>query len=173
MERLKNQVAIVTGGGRGIGGEIYAAFAAEGARVAVVSRSEEQIDQTVRRIAAAGGGAIGVAADVTVFASVESMVRRVERELGPVDILMNNAGSNFAIGPVSEVDPAAWWQEVTTNLLGAFHTCRAVLGGMLARGRGRIINMTGAGATSAPAREWVSIRQLESRLDAVHGVPGP
>ena len=145
MKRLEGQVAIVTGGGRGIGREICLAFGAEGARVAVVSRTREEVLETVRRVAERGGTAIGIEADVTSLEAVESMVDRVVREMGPVDILMNNAGSNTAMGPVAEADPAAWWRDVTINLLGPFHTCRTVLRGMLSRGRGRIINMTGGG----------------------------
>ncbi len=145
MRRLEGRVAIVTGGGRGIGREIACALAAEGAAVAVVSRTAAQVDESVNRIKGEGGRAVGMAADVTDLAAVEAMVRRVEAELGPVDVLMNNAGSFAAIGPVVEVDPAAWWRDVTINLLGPFHTCRAVLPGMVSRGRGRIINMIGGG----------------------------
>ena len=145
MRRLEGQVAIVTGGGRGIGREICLAFGAEGARVAVVSRTREEVLETVRRVSERGGTALGIEADVTSLEAVESMVDRVVREMGPVDILMNNAGSNAAMGPVAEADPAAWWRDVTINLLGPFHTCRTVLRGMLSRGRGRIINMTGGG----------------------------
>lgn len=148
MGKLDGQVAIVTGSGRGIGREIARAFAGEGAKVAVVSRTEGQVAETVRRIGLDGGSALAVAADVTVLAAVEAMVARVESELGPVDVLMNNAGSFTAIGPLAAVDPAAWWRDVTTNLLGSFHACRAVLAGMLARGKGRIINMIGGGTGS-------------------------
>ena len=73
------------------------------------------------------------------------MVKRVESELGPVAILVNNAGSNGIPGPLAEAEPVAWWRDVTINILGPFHTCRAVLPGMLERSEGRIINMTGAG----------------------------
>jgi NAD(P)-dependent dehydrogenase (short-subunit alcohol dehydrogenase family) len=147
--RLEGRVAIVTGGGRGIGREIASALAAEGAAVAVVSRTASEVEETVRRIKGEGGRAEGIAADVTDLAAVEAMARRVEAELGPVDVLMNNAGSFAAIGPVVEVDPAAWWRDVTTNLLGPFHTCRTVLPGMVSRRRGRIINMIGGG-TAGP-----------------------
>lgn len=145
MGRLRDQVAIVTGGGRGIGREICTAFAAEGARIAVMARTEEQVFETVRQIGDKGGVAIGVTADVTDLGAVESMVRRVESELGLAAILMNNAASNSTQGPATEAEPVAWWRDVTTNLLGPFHTCRTVLQGMLRRGRGRIINMVGAG----------------------------
>ena len=145
MRRLQGQVAIVTGGGRGIGREICAAFAAEGAQVAAVARTEEQILETARQIVGDGGKAIGVTADVTDLVAVESMVERVESELGPIDILVNNAGSNSVLGPMTEADPVAWWRDVTINLLGPFHTCRTVVRGMLPRGRGRVVNVIGAG----------------------------
>ncbi len=106
MGKLQGQVAIVTGGGRGIGREICSAFAAEGARVAVVSRTQEQVAETVRRIAGEGGTAVGMAADVTDVAAVESMVDRVLRELGPIDLLTNNAGSNAAMAPTWQAE--AW-----------------------------------------------------------------
>ncbi len=151
MGKLKGQVAIVTGGGRGIGREICSAFASQGASVAVVSRTREQIAETVRRIADEGGTAFGIAVDVTDFAAIESMVRRVVDKLGPIDLLMNNAGSNSAMAPVTEADPAAWWRDVTVNLLGPFHASRAVLPGMLARRGGRIINMAGGGMATPVA----------------------
>jgi NAD(P)-dependent dehydrogenase (short-subunit alcohol dehydrogenase family) len=145
VKRLEAQVAIVTGGGRGIGREVCLALAGDGARVAVVARTEDQVQQTAQEIAAADGGAVGIPTDVTDLAAVESMVDRVTSELGPVDLLVNNAGSNGAPAPTVEADPVAWWRDVTINLLGPFHTCRAVLPGMVRRGRGRIINVMGAG----------------------------
>jgi NAD(P)-dependent dehydrogenase (short-subunit alcohol dehydrogenase family) len=148
VNRLKGQVAVVTGGGRGIGRAISLALAAEGASVAVVARTQEQVAGTVAAISAAGGKAIGLTTDVTDLPAVEAMVKRVGVELGPIDVLMNNAGSFAAIGPVVEVDPRAWWRDVTINLLGPFHTCRAVLPDMIARGRGRIINMIGGGTAT-------------------------
>lgn len=146
---LSEQVALVTGGGRGIGREIALACAAEGARVAVMSRSVEEVAETVRSIQSGGGVAIGVCTDVTDYEAVERTVGRVGEELGPLTILVNGAGSGSVLGPVSAVDPEAWWREVSTNLLGPFHACRAALPGMLARGAGRIVNITGAG-TSKP-----------------------
>ena len=145
MARLQGQVAIVTGGSRGIGREMCLALAAEGARVAVVSRIEEKVLETAREIAAAGGAAVGISADVTDLAAVESMVGRVNSELGPVDLLVNNAGSNSTPAPTVDADPVAWWRDVTINLLGPFHTSRAVLPEMLRRGQGRVVNVMGAG----------------------------
>jgi NAD(P)-dependent dehydrogenase (short-subunit alcohol dehydrogenase family) len=148
MGRLDQAVAIVTGGGRGIGREIAASFALEGSAVAVVARSARQVEETCAHISRAGGRALAMVVDVTDRWEVEDLAHRVEAELGPPSILMNNAGSFGALGPVTEVDPDAWWHDVTVNLLGSFLCARAVLPGMIERGRGRIINMVGGGMAS-------------------------
>lgn len=145
MGELAGQVAVVTGAGRGIGRAIAGACSDAGARVALVARSEEQLQAAAAEIREAGGTALPVTADVTERTSVEEMVRTVEAELGPVDLLVNNAGSFYALGPVWEVDPEKWWRDVTINLNGLFLCCHAVLPGMLQRGRGRILNMIGGG----------------------------
>ena len=146
MGPLAGQIAIVTGGGRGIGQAIAEALAAAGAAVAVAARSPDQLRQTVSTISAAGGRAISVVADVNDAAAVEQMVRRTEAELGLVDLLVNNAATAGAIGPVWECDPEEWWRGVETNLRGPLLCCRAVLPGMIARNRGRIINLSSATA---------------------------
>lgn len=148
---LAGRVAIVTGGGRGLGPLIARGFAAAGAEVAVVARSEGEITATAERIRAAGGRAIAISADVTDRQAVERMVAEVARELGKVDILVNNAGLLRAIGPVWEIDPDLWWREIEVNLRGPFLCTRAVLPGMIERGRGWIINVaSGAGTVPIP-----------------------
>jgi 3-oxoacyl-[acyl-carrier protein] reductase len=111
-------------------------------RVAVAARSREQIERVAREI-----GGIAVQADVSDQAAVTDMVGQVERELGSVDVLVNDAG---VIGPsetkpIWEEDPAAWWRVFEVNVLGAYLCCRAVLPVMVKRGAGRIINV-GSGA---------------------------
>lgn len=145
MTDLQGQVAIVTGAGRGIGREIAGHLAAAGARVALIARSADQLETAAAEIWDTGGTALAVPADVTDQSAVTQLVEQVEAELGPVDLLVNNAGSFYAIGPLWEVDPDRWWTDVTINLRGPFLGCRAVLPGMLQRGRGRIINLIGGG----------------------------
>jgi NAD(P)-dependent dehydrogenase (short-subunit alcohol dehydrogenase family) len=142
-------VAIVTGGGRGIGRAIARALAGAGAQVAVAARSADQLAETVAQIERDGGHAIATPVDVTDAEGVVAVVQRVTRDLGPVDLLVNNAGSFAAIGPVWEVDPEQWWRDVETNLRGTFHCARAVLPGMIERGHGTIVNLSGGGSTNA------------------------
>lgn len=138
---IEEQVAIVTGGGRGLGRAFAQALANEGAAVAVTARSEDQLRQTVQLIEGAGNRAIAITADVTNRAAVEYMIGEVERQLGPVDLLVNNAAVFRAFGRAWEVDPEEWWHEMETNVRGPFLCARAVLPGMIARRRGRIINL--------------------------------
>ena len=151
---LTGQVALVTGGGRGLGPVIARELVAAGTAVAVMARSKDQLANTVAIIAAAGGRATAVQADVTDAAAVDAAVQQAERSLGPVDLLVNNAAQLRALGEVWQVDPEEWWRDVEVNLRGPFLCARAVLPGMLARQRGRIVNVTsGAGARQAGARD--------------------
>jgi NAD(P)-dependent dehydrogenase (short-subunit alcohol dehydrogenase family) len=143
---LTGQVAIVTGGGRGIGRAIAQALAQAGAAVAVVARSEDELAETVDLIQHAGGRAIAVAADVTDRAAVDGAVARAERELGPIDLLVNNAAVATPVGPAWEVDPEAWWRTVEVNVRGPFLCSRAVLPGMIGRRRGRLVQVVAVAA---------------------------
>ncbi|MET3612622.1 NAD(P)-dependent dehydrogenase (short-subunit alcohol dehydrogenase family) [Rhizobium aquaticum] len=145
MARLTDTVAVVTGGGRGIGREIAFQQAREGARVAVISRTAKEIDETVSMIEANGGRAIALTADVSDYTAVENVFAKIAEQLGPVDLLVNNHGSFQAFGPIWECDPETWWQDVEINLRGSFHTCRAASPIMLERGKGRIVNLVGGG----------------------------
>jgi NAD(P)-dependent dehydrogenase (short-subunit alcohol dehydrogenase family) len=141
-DELLGQVAIVTGGGRGIGRAIARALASAGSAVAVTARSQDELDQTAALIAEEGGRALAVVADITDRFSVEWMVAETERRFGAIDLLVNNAGVAGPIGPLWENDPDDWRRSVEVNLDGTFLCCRAVLPGMIARRRGRIINLT-------------------------------
>lgn len=138
---LDGRVAIVTGGGRGIGQAIAGTLAAAGAAVAVVARSAGEVRGTVRAIQAAGGTALDLCADVSDERDVRGAVRETERQLGPIDVLVNNAARATVIGPTWQVDPGEWWREVEVNLRGPFLCAYAVLPGMVDRGRGTIVNL--------------------------------
>jgi NAD(P)-dependent dehydrogenase (short-subunit alcohol dehydrogenase family) len=137
---LAGQVAIITGGGRGIGRAMALALSKAGAAVAVVARSTDQLTETVTLIEGAGGRALPITADVTDQQAVERMVRVVGQELGPVDLLVNNAGHGGQIAPFWEIEPDEWWRCMNVNLRGPFLCARAVVPGMIARRCGRIIN---------------------------------
>ncbi len=148
---LTGQVAIVTGGGRGIGRAIALTLAQAGAAVAVVARSADQLAQTVVLVEEMGGRAIAITTDVTDQQATEQMVHEVEQELGPVDLLINNAGVLGPGGPLWDVDPDEWWRCMDVNLRGPYLCSRAALPGMVARRRGRIITTaSGAGLGVAP-----------------------
>ena len=136
---LSGQVAIVTGGGRGIGRGIALGFAKSRAKVAVTARSTDQLIETVALIEQAGGSAMSVTADVTDQQAVERMVDKVEKELGPVDVLVNNAGVSGPMGPLWTVEPDTWWRTLEVNLRGPYLCTRTVLPGMVTRGFGRVL----------------------------------
>jgi NAD(P)-dependent dehydrogenase (short-subunit alcohol dehydrogenase family) len=148
---LAGRVAIVTGGGRGIGRAIAIGLASAGASIAIAARSEDQITETADHITQAGGRAVAVPADVSDPRAVERMVQEVERALGPVDLLVNNAGLAGPIGPTWEVEPEEWWRCLEVNLRGPMLCSGAVLPAMIARGRGRVVNVaSGAGTFAIP-----------------------
>ena len=148
---LTGQVAVVTGGGRGIGRAIAQALANAGAAVAVVARSPDQLAETVALIEGAGGRGIAVTADVTDQQAVEKMANEVEQQLGRVNLLINNAGRWLLLGETCVADAGEWWREVEVNLRGPYLCTRAMLPGMISRRRGRIINLaSGAGIAGWP-----------------------
>ncbi len=138
--RLKEKVAIVTGGGRGIGRAIALAFAREGAEVAITARTESEIRAVADEIRSFGGKASAVPCDVTQEMSVNAMVERVAGELGEPSILVNNAGV-MIVGDVASVDADQWFYGVAVSLTGAFLCSKAVLKYMIPRRGGKIINM--------------------------------
>jgi NAD(P)-dependent dehydrogenase (short-subunit alcohol dehydrogenase family) len=142
--QLSGQVCVVTGASRGIGRGIARQQARAGGRVALVARSAE-VDDVAREITAAGGEARAYRTDVLDASALAATFKAIERDLGPVTLLTNNAASFYAIGPIWEIDPDTWWRDIELNVRGTFLCCRAVLPGMLARRAGRIINLTGGG----------------------------
>jgi 3-oxoacyl-[acyl-carrier protein] reductase len=156
---LSNQVALVTGGGRGIGRNIALELAAAGASVVVAARSAGEITQTADEV-----GGLAVECDVSDRESVARMVDRVEAAHGRLDLLVSNAGMSVGEGAAWELDPADWWRVFEVNVLGVYLCCRAVIPGMLARGGGRIVNVA-SGAAYLPG---VSSTAYSASKAAVH-----
>lgn len=146
MPILKDRVAVITGAGRGIGKRLAIAFAAEGAKVALVARTLPELHIAQMEITHTGGMSMVAPADVGDYHQVDDVIDAIGRRFGAIDILVNAAGIQGPIGPTGEVDPKAWAEVVRVNLLGVFHCCRAVLPAMVARRSGKIINLSGGGA---------------------------
>jgi NAD(P)-dependent dehydrogenase (short-subunit alcohol dehydrogenase family) len=138
---LQGQVALVTGGGRGIGRNIAVELAGAGMNVAVAARSTGEIEETASEV-----GGLAIQCDVSDRESVERMVREAEEKLGPLDLLVSNAGISVEEGAAWELDPDEWWRVFEVNVLGVYLCCRAVVPGMLERGRGRIVNVASGAA---------------------------
>jgi 3-oxoacyl-[acyl-carrier protein] reductase len=141
VSELAGQVALVTGGGRGIGRRIALELADAGMRVAVSARTRAQVDTTAKEV-----GGLAIEADMSRREDVERMVDEVEAELGPIDLLVSNAGVMLDEDVAWEADPAEWWRVFEINVLGVFLCCRAVIPSMLSRGRGRIVNVASGAA---------------------------
>ena len=141
-----NGVALVTGGGRGIGAGIARELAAAGMKVAVSARTRDQVEEVADEI-----GGLAVVADVSSRESIGEMIDRVETELAPVDLLVNNAGLALNEPTAWDSDVQEWWNVFEVNVLGAYLCCRAVIPGMIERGGGRIVN-TGSGASYLPGQ---------------------
>ena len=137
-------VALVTGGGRGIGASIARELADAGMRVAVTGRTPEQVNAVAAEI-----GGLGVTGDVSIRDDVESWVEATEHELGPIELLIANAGIGIRDGATWELPIDEWWRVQQVNVLGVHLSTRAVIPRMLDRGRGRIV-ITGSGAAYLP-----------------------
>jgi 3-oxoacyl-[acyl-carrier protein] reductase len=138
---LEGQIALVTGGGRGIGRNIAVELAEAGMKVAVAARSTNEIEETANQV-----GGIAIQCDVSDRDSVERMIERTEKELGPIDLLVSNAGISIEEGDAWTLDPDEWWRVFEVNVLGVYLCCRAVIPGMLERGSGRIVNVASGAA---------------------------
>jgi gluconate 5-dehydrogenase/2-deoxy-D-gluconate 3-dehydrogenase len=140
QRRLEGRTAIVTGAGRGIGQGIALAYAREGARVALVSRSADELTQVAAQIHAAGGSALVCPADVRDSAAVNAVVSAVVDHWGTVDALVNSAGIPM-VSPTTELSDERWQQAIDINLNGTFYFCRAVGAVMLQHQYGTIVNI--------------------------------
>ena len=150
---LGGQVAVVTGASSGLGREIAIALAAAGASVGVVARSEALLKETVVLIEEAGGCAVAEVIDVTDRCAVEHGLARIQAELGPVDVLVNNAGVAGPLGPFWELDPDEWWAALEVNLRGAVHCLAHLLPDMVARRSGRVVNVS----SNAGIHRWPNL----------------
>ena len=140
--QLGGTVSVITGGGRGIGRLLAQALAGAGAAVGLIARSGAELAETVRLVKACGGTAAAARADVTDERAAADAIAALFRQLGPVDLLVNNAGVGGPVGDAWQVDPGDWWRAVEVNLRGVFVCSRTVLPAMTARGTGRIVNIT-------------------------------
>lgn len=151
MKRLDGKVALVTGGGVGIGAAIARLFAREGAAVVVTGRRKNALEQVAGEVERQGGRALAVAGSVTDEAHVRSSVGQAVRTFGKLDILINNAGVGAFGITLHETDDATWDELVSVNLTGVFRFTRAVVPEMLKTGGGSIVNISSiAGSVGLP-----------------------
>ncbi len=172
---LAGKVALVTGGGRGIGRGIALELTQAGARVAVSARTREQVEQVAAEI-----DGLAIEADVSDRGDVERMVAHAEEELGPLDLLVNNAGIALWEEAAWELEPEEWWRVLEVNLLGVYLCCRAAIPGMIARGGGRIVNVASGAAylpgsrSTAYSASKAAVHRFSETLAgqlAPHGIP--
>lgn len=163
-KELAGQVAVVTGGGRGIGRAVALALAKAGTKVAAVARTEREVADTEALIRKAGGQGSGIAADVTDAARIQMVVDEVTEKWGPISIVVNNAGTVGPIGPFGISKLEDWWRTVEVNLLGTAICSRAILPGMVSRRCGRIINMVTSGAAFPYLSAYVTSKTAIMRL---------
>jgi 3-oxoacyl-[acyl-carrier protein] reductase len=147
MGALNNKVALVTGSSRGIGAAIARLFAQQGAKVAVHGRDSAALSAVQADIDRAGGTAMHAVADVTKFTEIEAMRCKIEQELGPIEILVANAGGSFtAPGPLEQISEEGWHASLDGNLTATFLTIKSILPGMKERKAGNIITLSSAAA---------------------------
>ena len=187
MQRFKDKTVIVTGGGGGIGGATSRRFAAEGAKVAVYDMNLAAAQKIAAEIRAAGGQAAAFQCDITDRAQVDAAVAATQAQLGPVAVLVNNAGWDI-FKPFVKTVPAEWDKLIAINLTGALHMLHAVLPGMVERKYGRVVNVASDAARGGSSGEavysackggLVALSKTLAREHARHGItvnavcPGP
>ena len=147
---VHGKTVIITGASRGIGEACAEVFAEAGAKVVLLARGRDAIDEIARRI---GDSALAIPCDISDFASVEAAVGAAEKHFGPVDVLINNAGALEPVSHLATADPAAWDKVIDINLKGVFYGMRAVMPGMIERGGGTILTVS-SGAAHGPVEGW-------------------
>ena len=146
--KLKNKAVIITGGSRGMGKSIAGQYLKEGANVVIASRGEEELENTVKEFQSIDRKRIlGIQTDVSVKKDVQGLIDRAEREFGCVDILVNAAGILSPMGSLLDVDEEEWVYCIRVHLIGTMYCCKFVLPGMISKGKGKIINFFGGGAS--------------------------
>lgn len=154
MQRFQGKTVVVTGGGGGIGGATARRFAAEGAKVAVYDMNQAAAEKVAADIRTAGGQAAAFQCDITDRVQVDAAVAATEAQLGPIDVLVNNAGWDI-FKPFVKTVPAEWDKLIAINLTGALHMLHAVLPGMAERKCGRIVNVASDAARGGSSGEAV------------------
>ena len=146
-QEFKDKAVLITGAGRGIGKRLALGFAAEGAKVGLLARSKAELELAQLEIEHAGGEALKLRADVRIFDEVSRAVDLMRAKFGGVHLLICSAGIQGPIGPFLESSTADWADTLQTNLIGVMHCCSAVLPEMVARRSGKVIVLSGGGAT--------------------------
>jgi 2-hydroxycyclohexanecarboxyl-CoA dehydrogenase len=187
MARLQNKIVVVTGGGGGIGGATCRRFAQEGAKVAVLDLNLEAAEKVAAELRASGGTAEAFQCNIADRDSVDAAVSATESKLGPIDVLVNNAGFDI-FKPFTKTAPGEWDRLIAINLTGALHMHHAILPGMAARNYGRIVNIASDAARVGSSGEavyaackggLVAFSKTIAREHARHGItvnvvcPGP
>ena len=165
--QLEGRVAVVTGAGRGLGRATALALANEGAKVALVARSSLELAEAASDVRAVGGCALEIQADVGAPDVAALVCRRVASELGPVDILVNNAAVVWPLESTVRLDPEDWIAALQINLVGVLRLTRAVLPDMVERGWGRIVNVS-SGVVDFPG-DMVSANAYVTSKSALEG----
>ena len=166
MNDLQGRVALVTGSSRGIGAAIARCFAAEGAAVIVHGRDPQAVAAIQEQIATAGGTVISVLADLTDFTQIKAIRATIENDLGPVEIVVANAGGNpIPPGPVEDITAEAWHASIDANLTATFLTVKAFLPGMKERRRGTIITMSSAAARRPTAGSPIAYAAAKAGIE--------
>ena len=168
MGDLQGRVALVTGSSRGIGAAIARLFASHGAGVAVHGRDVDAVESVSRQIELAGGRALATSCDLTCFDQIQLLEARIEEGLGPVDVLVANAGgSTVRPGLVDELSEADWQHSIDVNLTATFLTIKAFLPGMKRRGRGNIITVSSAAARRPTVQSPIAYAAAKAGIEVL------